>query len=208
MASDGERLIDDLGKGHTIARVLIRFSKIPVIWTLGVCIALTGCRRGEIGQGSQGPTTEELIKYYSPTSIKILPFTKPKSFDDDAIPDGVAVSLRPLDSAGDPVKAYGTFIFELYAYKQALGNHRGERLQTWSQPVLGPKDQKKFWERVTSTYEFQLSWEGKPIPADRRYILSASFQAPGSERLFDEYQFEFRVNREEIVNRGAGKPQK
>lgn len=177
-----------------------------------VCAAVTaaallaGCNRGQIGQTPQGPSTDELVKYYSPTAIKVLPFTKPRSFDDDATPDGIGVSLRPLDSAGDPVKAYGTFIFELYAYKQALGNHRGELLQTWTQPVLGPKDQKKFWERVTSTYEFQLSWEGKPISPDRRYILLASFQAPGSDRLFDEYQFEFRASREEIANRGAPKP--
>jgi hypothetical protein len=165
----------------------------------------TGCHRGEIGQAGEPPSAEEMVKFYSPTAIKILPFTKARSFDDDAIPDGIGVSLRPLDSAGDPVKAYGTFIFELFAYKQALGSHRGELLQSWTQPVLGPTDQKKFWERVTSTYDFQLSWEGKPIAPDRRYVLTASFQSRGSDRLFDEYQFDFRANREEIINAAGGK---
>ncbi len=121
------------------------------------------CQRGEISEMGEGPGTDELVKYYSPTAIRILPFTKPRSFDEDTIPDGVSVSLRPLDSAGDPVKAYGVFIFELYGYKAALGNHRGEMIQQWTQPVLGPDAQKRFWERVTSTYEFQLSWEGKPL---------------------------------------------
>ncbi|MEK6643780.1 MAG: hypothetical protein AABZ08_07705 [Planctomycetota bacterium] len=165
------------------------------------------CQRGEISEMGEGPGTDELVKYYSPTAIRILPFTKPRSFDEDTIPDGVSVSLRPLDSAGDPVKAYGVFIFELYGYKAALGNHRGEMIQQWTQPVLGPDAQKRFWERVTSTYEFQLSWEGKPLPVESRYILVASFQSRGATRLFDEYQFEFRPNKEEIINAvGSSKP--
>ncbi len=166
----------------------------------GGALACCGCQRGQIGDTSEGPSGADLAAYYSPRKIKILPFTKPRSFDDDAIPDGIGVSLRPLDGGGDPVKAYGTFIFELYTYKNALGSHRGPLLQTWTQPVRNIPDQKKFWERVTSTYEFQLSWEGMPIPPQKKYILAASFQASGSERLFDEYEFEFNVAREEILN--------
>lgn len=173
---------------------------MPAMLCALVISCLAGCQRGRVYESEAGPTPEELISYYSPQSIKVLPFTKPRSFDDDALPDGVGVSLRPQDGQGDPVKAYGTFLFELFAYQPGLGTHRGELLQTWNQPVLGPEDQKKFWERVTSTYEFQLSWEGKPIPPQSKYILVASFQAPGSERLFDEYEFEFRVTREEILN--------
>ena len=142
---------------------------------------------------------EELITYYSPKDIEVLPFTKPRSFDDDAIPDGLGVSLRMLDAAGDSVKAYGTFMFELYAYKQASAQHRGELVQTWTQPVVSPDDQKQFWERVTNMYEFQLSWEGQPFRPDNRYILAASFQASGAKRLFDEHEFEFRVRRSEIL---------
>jgi hypothetical protein len=154
---------------------------------------VVGCARGAISEAGGGPTVEELVSYYSPRSIKILPFTKPRSFDEDAVPDGIAVSLQPRDGAGDPVKAYGTFLFELYAYKAGTGSHRGERLQTWDKSISNPNDQKQFWQRVTATYEFQLSWEGQPIPPQKRYILVASFQAPGGERLFDEYEFEFRL---------------
>jgi hypothetical protein len=183
-----------------------RFQASLFVLPIGL-VLLGACGRGEIGPSAEGPTAQDLVKYYSPASIKILPFTKPRSFDNDAIPDGVGVSLRTLDSAGDPVKAYGTFIFELYGYKQGIGNHRGELVQTWTQPVNSLKDQKKFWERVTSTYEFQLSWEGKPISPDHRFIIVASFQAPGSDRLFDEFEFEFRANREEFVNRAGPKTQ-
>lgn len=179
--------------------VPIRVSCLALL-LVAVAACPPGCSRGEIGTTADGPTVEELVSFYSPRSIKILPFTKPRSFDDDVIPDGVGVSLRPLDEAGDPVKAYGTFMFELYAYKKAIGTHKGDLLANWTQPVLDPADQKQFWERVTSTYEFQLSWEGKPLPPGNKYVLVASFQSPGSERLFDEYEFEFRVTREEILD--------
>ncbi|MBX3396839.1 MAG: hypothetical protein KF841_15895 [Phycisphaerae bacterium] len=172
---------------------------------LAATFSLAGCQRGSISESSGGPTAEELVSYYSPRAIKILPFTKPRSFDmSDDLPDGIAVSLRPLDESGDPTKAYGKFNFELYSYRKAAGDHRGTLLQTWTQPILSPKDQKKFWERVTSTYEFRLDWAGSPIPPQEKYVLVASFEAPGSKRLFDEYEFEFRITREDVINAGKG----
>jgi hypothetical protein len=174
------------------------------VWTallLGWLLALdVGCDRGRVSESSEGPSTEELVSYYSPQSIKILPFTKARSFDEDAIPDGLGVSIRTLDAAGDPVKAYGTFVFELYGYRPGVSDHRGELLHTWTQPITSPKDQKQYWERVTTTYEFQLSWEGQPIEPQKKYILTATLQAPGAKRLFDEYEFEFRVSRKEILD--------
>ena len=103
-----------------------------------------------------------------------------------------------IDAAGDPIKFPGVFNFELYAYKAASSDHRGELLQSWTQALASLEDQKKFWEHVTATYEFQLSWEGKPIEPQKKYILAVTFQSLGSERLFTDYEFEFRLPREEI----------
>lgn len=176
---------------------------------LGMFLLLAGlmspaCHRGAIGESADGPSGDELIQYYSPRSLKILPFTKPRSFDSDAVPDGIGVSLRTLDGAGDPVKAYGTFMFELYAYRPAIGTHKGPLIRSWTQPVVNIDQQKQFWERVTTTYEFQLSWEGQPLAPQQKYVLVATFQSPGSERLFDEYTFEFAVHREEILDALTG----
>ena len=169
-------------------------------WLLaGVLAPGAGCERGRVSDTTEGPTTEELVSYYSPQSIKILPFTKPCSFDEDVVPDGLCVSLHTLDAAGDPVKAYGTFLFELYAYRPGTSDHRGELLHTWTQPVNNPKDQKQYWEKPTKTYEFQLSWEGQPLEPQKKYILTATLQAPGAKRLFDEYEFEFRISRKDIL---------
>ncbi|MCG8405002.1 MAG: hypothetical protein MI923_07380 [Phycisphaerales bacterium] len=163
-------------------------------------IGVTGCPRGEVSEIESGPTPEELVGFYSPKSIKILEFTKPQSFDDDLIPDGLKVWLRPRDGDGDELKAFGTFIFELYAYRPASQNRKGQLIQQWKQPVLEHESQRQFWNRITRAYEFHLSWEGEPIPPQKKYILAVSFQSgPGSERLFDAYEFEFRINRDEIL---------
>lgn len=177
----------------------------PAVLTVGFLLlslaSVGGCRRGQLTAAAEEPTAEEMVGYYSPRSIKLLPFTKPRSFDNDLIPDGIGVSLRTLDAAGDPVKAYGSFLFELYHYRTASQDHRGKLIQTWTQPVRNLEDQDRFWERVTDTYEFQLSWEGNPIPTQEKFVLAASFQpGPGGDRLFDEHEFEFRVSREEILN--------
>lgn len=163
----------------------------PALWI--------GCHRGRVGGVSDGPTAEELVAFYSPRRIKILAFTKVRSFDDDLVPDGLSVLIQPLDSSGDEVKAFGRFSFELYAYKPASPDKRGELLERWAQTVLSPEDQEQFWSGYARAYEFQLSWEGNPIPPQKRYVLVASFEGgPGSERLFDEYEFEFRVSREDL----------
>ncbi len=187
-----------------IVRMSSFFSRAAVVTVALVVlpfVSIGGCRRGQLTAAPDEPTAEEMVGYYSPRSIKLLPFTKPRSFDNDLIPDGIGVSLRTLDAAGDPVKAYGSFLFELYHYRAASQAHRGELIQTWTQPVRNLEDQDRFWERVTDTYEFQLSWEGSPIPVQKRFVLAASFQpGPGGDRLFDEHEFEFRVSREEILN--------
>ncbi len=170
-----------------------------VILLAGASVYGVACSRPHVTEMASGLSAEDVVAFYGPRRLQVLPFTKPRSFDDDLIPDGVEVSLRTLDGSGDAVKAYGEFMFEVYEYRQAAGNHRGERLQVWEQPVLNLDDQKQFWERVTTTYQFQLSWEGRPLTPQKKYILDASFQTPGGQRLFDTYEFDFRIDRQEIL---------
>lgn len=170
-----------------------------IVWISLTLIALSGaaggCGRGQV-TAIDDTEAEALKGVYGPRKLEVLPFTKIRSFDDDAIPDGVEVSLRPLDAMGDPTKIYGTFIFELYQYRDASGQRAGQRLETWSQAVRTVDDQKRFWDRVTSTYIFQLTWEGGEFPQpNKKYLLAVSYQAPGEKRLFAEYPFEFRVDR-------------
>lgn len=154
---------------------------------LATAMALAGCGRGQVAR-IESLSDAQILDLYSPKRIEILPFTKVKSFNDDLIPDGIEVALRPIDTLGDPIKAYGEFRFELYTYRPASGERAGEQLETWVQPIVSEKDQAKFWDRATSTYTFQLTWEGGEFPAvDRKYILLATFQGSGEKRLTAEY---------------------
>lgn len=187
-----------LGRGGSA-----RFEILSVAF-LAAPVLLSGCSQGRVPETVEGPTVEELVSYYSPKKIKILEFTRPRSFDDDLLPDGIEVSLRALDGAGDSVKAFGTFIFELYEHRDAAANSRGARLHAWNQALSTLDDQKRFWERVTMTYQFQLSWEGQPIAPQKTYVLDVSYQAPGGERLFDTYEMEFKIDRQEILDSFKG----
>jgi len=169
--------------------------RIIALLAAGTILMGAECKPG--GPGNPGGMNEsELNRLYGPQRIEILPFTKFRSFDSDEIPDGLEVALRPLDDMGDPVKVYGTFMFELSQYRQASGNHAGPRLESWTQPILTAADQKRFWDRVTSTYTFQLAWEGGEFPAvGKKYLLQVTFQSPGGKRLFVDYAFEFNISR-------------
>ncbi len=169
----------------------------------GILASVAGCPRGQIGEIEGAMSAEELVAFYSPTRIEIKQFTKVRSFDDDPIPDGIAVSLEASDQAGDPIKVFGDFLFELYAYQPATMQHRGERLQLWEQPVR-LEDQQQFWNKPTRSYEFFLSWEGQALPPNKKYILTASFESgPGTVRLFDDYEFEFRFEPESLAEEMA-----
>lgn len=174
------------------ARAVFGFAVI-----VSVCLA-EGCGRGRVEPMTDGPTPDQLVSYYSPTRIEILPHSRPRSFDDDLIPDGLKVWLRPIDGAGDAVKAYGVYRFELFHYRAATTDRRGDLIQQWTQPILNPDEQKRFWNKFANACEFQLSWDSAPLPTDKRYILRATFEAPSSNRLFDEHEFEFRLDTEAI----------
>jgi len=175
---------------------------LAVVVACGVLMG-SECTRGS-ARSVQTMNESELNQLYGPQKVEILPFTKFRSFDADEIPDGLEVALRPLDEMGDPVKVYGTFMFEISPYRDASGHRAGERLESWTQPILSADDQKRFWDRVTSTYTFQLAWEGGEFPAvGQKYLLQVTFQAPGGKRLFAEYAFVFNLSRSRMRDNAA-----
>ena len=164
-----------------------------------------GCQSG----GPAGlPTEADRLRMYTlmlPEAIKIQPFTKIASFDEDEVPDGVLVVLRPLDRFGDPVKATGLFYFELWTYQNASSERRGERIAFWEQTIDSPDTVSLHWTRA-EMYEFQLGWiEGADaIRPDRKYLLTATYRPPWDETIRDEYVMEFHLPagvREQVTTR-------
>jgi hypothetical protein len=178
---------------------------------LAACLGLLACLSLAIGcQKGQGmniaklpPDRAEMAGYYLPSQIEILPFTKPGSFDARGLPDGINAVVRPTDVLGDPVKAYGTIRFELYSYVPTSALHKGEQLMVWTQTLNTPADQRKYWDRVTQSYQFQLAWR-QPLQPNKRYVLEVAYENPAGTRLINDYEFEFAPNvpqiREELKN--------
>ena len=122
-------------------------SGVLIWWFAGGALAFTGCHRGQIEDTSEGPSRDRLVAYYSPLAAsRFSPSPSRAAYDDDAIPDGIGVSLRPLDGGGDR-KGLRHLHFELFAYKNALGSHRGQLVQTWTQQVRKRCGSEEFWER-------------------------------------------------------------
>jgi len=157
----------------------------------GACVG--GCR----STTPRPPTTQlardEYLGLYQPRRVRILEdFTRPASFDDDEVPDGLEVWVRLHDGLGDSVKGYGSFRFELYAFRQASGERRGDRLMVWDQSIGSIADQRRFWNDVMQMYEFPLRWD-RPVPPQQRYVLELVYTTPWGRRLFDQRVFEFRL---------------
>jgi hypothetical protein len=146
------------------------------------------------------PEKADMLSMLLPREIKIQPFTKIKSFDADPVPDGIAVVLRPTDRFGDPVKVVGHLYFELYAYKKASGERKGERLEFWERTIATSEDQRLYWDRTAQMYEFPLVWtQGAPPAPNRKYILTATYRAPWDETFQDEYVLEFALSKAEAA---------
>jgi hypothetical protein len=159
-----------------------------------VGLLISGCQsRGP----SYIPTEPERVKMLSlmlPQEIKIQPFTKIKSFNQDEIPDGILAVVRPLDKFGDPVKAVGLFYFELWTYRDASNERKGERLAFWDRVIGSAEEVKLYWTRA-QMYEFQLAWtQGvEQIRPGRKYVLTATYRTPWDETIRDEYVFDFQI---------------
>lgn len=140
--------------------------------------------------------TEAQYKLLMPAKIDVLPFTKPRSWDDDQIPDGIEVVLRPLDSFGDQTKAIGTFRFELYTFQKADAEPKGKRVGFWEENLCSREMQSLHWDKITRTYRFRLAWTGERIRPGR-YVLEVTYLAPSGLRLTDTYIMEARMSKEQ-----------
>jgi len=165
------------------------------ILTIGMSILISaGCRSaGPKGMPSESDQ-REMFALMLPAEIKIWPFTKIKSFDDDQKPDGILAVIRPLDRFGDPAKAVGTFYFELWTHKKASGNRKGERLAFWERTIANEQEVNLYWTRA-QMYEFQLAWDPglQTVKPAGKLVLTATYRPPWDQTMQDEYIIDFHV---------------
>ncbi len=161
--------------------------------TIGGLLAVCGCAVStvQIDEAAQRQMLELLL----PDRIEIVePFTRVKSFDDDAVPDGIELLLQavnPLDNPG--LMIVGRVRVELYEYLPSTGDHKGRRMENWDIELVTTEQQRKHWNALTQMYEFRLGINPETIaPADqqagfaRKFVLTATYLPPVGDRLSDE----------------------
>ncbi|UCG33283.1 MAG: hypothetical protein JSU68_01380 [Phycisphaerales bacterium] len=171
---------------------------IPVV--LGSLLA------GAIGCNEPGPVTDaearqQALALLLPQQVRIEPFTQAALSPTDGMPSELIVYVRAEDQFGDPVKVAGTFNCELYSFKRASGDPKGERIELWHVEVLDREDQVRYWDHTAQMYEFRLqirhlaSEGGPPASGADKAVLLLTYNTPWGEHLEDEYVLDLRAQR-------------
>jgi hypothetical protein len=124
---------------------------------------------------------------FNPVSMRLHPtFTRVKAWvpeNNTGKPDGIEAELEFSDEFGDPVKAEGRVIFELYEYRKDAADVRGTRITTpFVGSLLTEDEQRARWNRATRTYSFKLATPN--LSASRSYVLTATFEPKAGPRFY------------------------
>lgn len=143
-------------------------------------LALVGCESSK--PYARGPTDATL---FGPSAMRIHPiFTQVKDWTSDEKPDGIEALIELQDQFGDPTKASGRVVFELFEYRAYDPDPRGQRL---ANPWIGALDtldaQRDRWNRTSRTYSFQLALAS--IDPSKTSVLTATFELSNGGRFFD-----------------------
>jgi hypothetical protein len=131
------------------------------------------------------PRSETDAALFGPAAMRIHPiFTQVKDWTGDNRPDGIEALLELQDQFGDPTKASGRVIFELFEYRPYDPDPRGPRLvNPWIGDLSTLDAQRDRWNRTSRTYGFQLQYD--QVNENRPYVLTATFELSNGGRFFD-----------------------
>ena len=147
-----------------------------------------GCQ----GEAPPFPRSDTDAQLFGPVAMRLHPiFTQVKDWSGDDKPDGIEALVELQDQFGDPTKASGRVIFELYEYRPHSPERRGERLlNPWIGDLETLDDQRDRWNRTSRTYGFQLTYPD--VQPTRSYVLTAQFELSNGGRFFDRIILEGR----------------
>jgi hypothetical protein len=167
------------------------------------CLLLNGCHSG--GDPAPLPRDSTDAALFGPSTMRLHPiFTQVKDWTGDGIPDGIEALVELQDQFGDPTKASGHLIVDLYQYKKYDPQRKGNWLAEWQADLSTLEAQRDYWNRTSRTYGFQLAWG--QIKLDQNYVMTAEFQLNNGGRLFDQLVLEAQVKPEKIASPDYGMP--
>jgi hypothetical protein len=155
-----------------------------------VLLGQVGCTLTDVDLGDSA--TRQMLSLLMPAEIIVEPFTGLKSFDDDDLPDGIEVVMRPVDAFGDPVKIAGHLIIEVHQFRPASGERQGRKIEQWDIELASTRDQQKYWNRVTQMYEIPLALgpEAMALGAGEKFVIGITYNTPLGEHMITEHVFE------------------
>jgi hypothetical protein len=156
-------------------------TSIGLILTFG----LSGC--GPKPQPIDDHSRREALALLMASRVEIVePFTRVKSFDEDATPDGIELLLQAVNALENPgLMIAGQVRVELFEYVQASADPKGQRLEHWNVELTTEQQQRTHWNAMTQMYEFRLAIDPERIPRADRYLLAVTYTSPLGERLMD-----------------------
>ncbi len=140
---------------------------------------VAGCSNDEIVSADRAK-----VDLFAPTSMRIHPiFTQVEDWTHGGKPDGIEAQLEFNDQFGDPTKASGRVVFELFEYNKKSPDTRGVRLAgPWVSSLATFDEQRERWNTTLRTYRFQLNYP--KVTRDKAYVLTAIFEITGGGRFF------------------------
>src|ERR1700761_8650492 len=119
-----------------------------------IAVVVSGVTLGGGCESAPQPSSE----MFAPTSMRIHPiFTQLADIHHTGVPDGIEAQLEFDDQFGDPTKAAGKVLFELFTYRRAAPDPRGRRIGgPWVGSLATLAEQNARWNTTLRTYRFQL----------------------------------------------------
>lgn len=149
-------------------------------------VVLPGCKTTRVVHDDAAK--RKMLALIMPSRIEIVqPFTRVKSFDDDAVPDGIELLLQAINSLDNSgLMIAGDMRIELFEHTPASGNPRGRRLEMWEIQIASRKQQETYWNQVSQMYEFRLGVSRETLPAADKFVVRVTYNSPLGDHLSDE----------------------
>jgi hypothetical protein len=151
-----------------------------------VVVVSLGCATP--GRDLDDASVRAMLNLLMPSRIEIVePFTRVRSFDESATPNGIEVLIRAVNALEDPgLMIAGRVRIELFTYVPASGQNKGPRVEQWDVDLATEKHQQDHWNSMTQMYEFRLALHPEALPVADAYVLAVSYVSPLGDQHSDE----------------------
>jgi hypothetical protein len=128
------------------------------------------------------------VNPFTPVRLDVHPLTRVMR-DASTGARSIEAHVELFDAYNQPVKALGTFVFELY--EEGVGEGGGRtQIQRWKvDKTLDPAQNARAFDRVTRTYSIRLTEAASAAGPGRRLSLRVQFTPTGGTPVSSDHRF-------------------